>query len=202
MPVLVADGEVLTESEQILAYADRALDAERRLFPTDPRLRAEVETVSRWLDEGLGPDGRRVMYAHMLHLKRVMLPVNNQGVPRWEALAMTALWPAAKAWGRRELGVGPMTVRDDSARVWATFDAIAERLADGRRHLCGDRFTAADLTFACLASAVLVPPEYGVRLPQPDELPDQVALDVRALREHPAGAYALDLFRTKRHAPA
>ncbi len=104
MPVLVADGEVLTESEQILAYADRALDDERRLFPTDPRLRAEVETVSRWLDEGLGPDGRRVMYAHMLPLKRVMLPVNNQGVPRWEALAMTALWPVAKAWGLRELG--------------------------------------------------------------------------------------------------
>jgi glutathione S-transferase len=202
VPVLVTDGEVLTESEEILSYADRALDEERRLFPTEPRLRAEVEAVSRWLDEGLGPDGRRVMYAHMLSLKRVMLPVNNQGVPRWEALAITALWPLATVWGRRELGIGPATIREDSARVRETFDAVAERLAHGRRHLCGDRFTAADLTFACLASAVLVPPEYGVRLPQPDELPDHVALDVRALREHPAGAYALELFRTRRHALA
>ena len=73
----------------------------------------------------------------------------------------------------------------------AAFDAIAERLADGRRHLCGDRFTAADLTFACLAAAVVVPPEYGVALPQPDELPEPVARDVDAFRAHPAGAYAL-----------
>jgi glutathione S-transferase len=202
LPVLVTGEEVLTESEEILAHADRGLDEERRLFPMDQRLRGEVEAVSRWLDEGLGPDGRRVMYAHMLSLKRVMLPVNNQGVPRWEALAMTALWPLATAWGRRQLRIGPTTIRDDSARVRTTFDAVAERLADGRRHLCGDRFSAADLTFACLASAVLVPPEYGVRLPQPHELPDHVALDVREFREHPAGAYALELFRTKRRAPA
>ena len=45
---------------------------------------------------------------------------------------------------------------------------------------------------------MLVPPEYGVRLPQPDELPDQIARDVRSFREHPAGRYALELFRTER----
>jgi hypothetical protein len=46
----------------------------------------------------------------------------------------------------------------------------------------------------------VVPPEYGVRLPQPDELPDHIARLVRDFREHPAGAYALELFRTERRA--
>jgi glutathione S-transferase len=202
MPVLVAEEGVLGESEAILRYADEHLDEEQRLFPADPMLNQEVVALSRWLDEGLGPDGRRLMYAHMLPRKKQMLPVNNQGVPAWERRAITALWPLVTRMASRRLGIGPSTLRDDEPRVLRAFDAIAERLADGRPHLCGERFTAADLTFACLASAVLVPPEYGVRLPQPDELPEPVARDIRVFREHPAGAYALELFRTKRHAPA
>ena len=86
--------------------------------------------------------------------------------------------------------------------MFAAFDAVAERLGDGRRYLFEDRFTAADLTFACLAAAVVVPPEYGVALPQPDVLPEPVAGDVRAFREHPAGAFALRLFRELRYSPA
>ncbi len=198
VPVLVTGEGVVAESEEILLYADSRLAEERKLFPADPELRAEVETLSRWLDAGLGPDGRRLMYARMLPMKRLMLQFNNQGVPAWEGRLLSALWPLATRYAGRKLGIGSTTVRDDRPRVQRSFDAIAERLSDGRRHLCGDRFTAADLTFACLASPVVVPPEYGVRLPQPGELPDFLARDIRAFREHPAGAYALELFRTER----
>jgi glutathione S-transferase len=197
VPVLIAEEGVFNESEDILRYADRALPEEARLFPAGDH---EVETLSRWLDEGLGPDGRRLMYVQMLPERRQMLKVNNQGVPRWEAGMMSALWPLATRLVARRIGLAPDTVEKDSARVMQAFDVIAERLADGRPRLCGERFTAADLTFACLASSILVPPEYGVRLPQPDELPEHIAGQVRAFREHPAGAYALELFRTERRA--
>jgi glutathione S-transferase len=197
-PALVADEGVFPESEDIVRYADGHLPEELRLFPADPALSDEVTDLSRWLDEGLGPDGRRLMYAHMLHHRRLMLRVNNQGVPAWEDRTMRVLWPLITRMVNRHLDVGPTTLDDDSVRVRNTFDAIAERLADGRPYLCGERFTAADLTFACLASAVLGPPEYGVRLPQLDELPAQVAHDVGEFRQHPAGVYALELFRTER----
>jgi glutathione S-transferase len=200
VPVLVTEEGVFAESEDILCYADERTGEERRLFPADGPLREEVVALCRWLDEGLGPDGRRLMYAHMLELKGPMLRVNNQGVPTWEARMMSALWPLMTRWGRRELGIGPATIRDDEERVRHAFDAVAQRLADGRPHLCGERFGAADLTFACLAAAVVVPPKYGVRLPQPDELPEHVARVVRGFREHPAGAYAMELFRTERRA--
>jgi glutathione S-transferase len=202
VPVLVTGEGVYAESEHILRYADERTDEGRRLFPADAPLRDEVVALCRRLDAGLGPDGRRLMYAHMLELKGQMLRVNNQGVPGWEARAMGTLWPLIKPWGRRELGIVPDTIRVDEQRVRRAFDEIAERLADGRPHLCGERFGAADLTFASLAAAVLVPPEYGVRLPQPDELPEQVARAVRAFREHPAGAFAMEMFRRERHAPA
>jgi glutathione S-transferase len=200
VPVLVAPEAVLAESEDILGYADDHLPAEQRLIPEETALRKEVLALSRWLDAGLGPDGRRLMYAHMMPMKELLLPVNNQGVPAWEDRLLTRLWPLAKSVVSRRLGIGERTISDDRLRVQATFDSVAARLADGRRHLCGDRFTAADLTFATLSAAILVPPEYGVRLPQPDELPGALAQDIRALREHPAGAYALELFRTRRHA--
>ena len=198
MPVLVTDEGVLAESEDILRYADEWLDEDRRLFPADPGVRDEVLALCRELDEGMGPDGRRLMYALMLELKGPMLRVNNQGVPAWEGRAMSALWPLVMRWGRRDLGIDGDTVREDQGNVRRAFDAVAERRGDGRPYLCGERFTAADLTFAALAAAVIVPPEYGVRLPQPDELPVHIARMVREFREHPAGAYAMELFRTER----
>jgi glutathione S-transferase len=198
VPVLIAPEGVFAESEQIVAYADRFLPEELRLFPAEPALRAEIENLSRWLDEGLGPDGRRLMYTHMLEYKRLMLQVNCQGVPRRERLAMTALWPLLVRMGKRELGIDAARAVVDEQHVRDAFDTIAERLSDGRRYLCGDRFTAADLTFAALSAAVLVPPEYGVSLPQPDALPAVTANAVRSFRAHPAGAYALRLFREER----
>jgi glutathione S-transferase len=188
LPVLVTDEGTFTQSEWIVRYADTQLPPERRLFTGDP----EVESLCRELDAGLGFDARRLIYTHMLPHKALMLPFNNEGVPAWEARALTALYPVATRWARRELQL--TTLEDDRPRVLAAFDAIAERLADGRRHLCGDRFTAADLTFACLAAAVIVPANYGVALPQPDALPEPVRRDVEAFRAHPAGAYALSLF--------
>ena len=202
MPVLVAGDRVLTQSEQILRYADEHLPPGRRLFPPDPSERREVEALSRELDEGLGPDARRLIYVVMFGAKDQMLRYNNQGVPRWEATALRALWPLATRYVARHLGITDRTREEDERRVRGTFDAIADRLSDGRRHLCGDRFTAADLTFACLSSAVVAPPQYGVPLPQPDELPQEIGDLLRAFREHPAGAYALELFRTERAASA
>ena len=102
VPVLVTEEGVFAESEDILRYADERLDEHRRLFPADPALRDEVVGLCRELDEGLGPDGRRLMYALMLELKGPILRVNNQGVPAWEGRAMSALWPLARRWGRRD----------------------------------------------------------------------------------------------------
>jgi glutathione S-transferase len=198
VPVLVTEDRVIGESEAILRYADEHTEEGRRLFPEDP----EVVALCRRFDAGLGPDGRRLVYARLFDTKGPTLAVNNQGVPAWEARAISALWPLATRWGRRRLGIHPDTVDIERANVRRELDEVGELLADGRPYLCGDRFTAADLTFASLSAPLVVPPEYGVRLPQPDQLPPHMARDVLAFREHPAGAYALKLFRTERRATA
>jgi glutathione S-transferase len=201
VPVLIADEGVFDESDLILRYADEHVGEEQRLFPADPERRREVEQLCHWLDEGLGPDGRRVIYALILPFKDDMLRYNNQGVPRWEASLLTAMWPLITRYVKRHLRIGPETTAEDIARVRQAFDAVADRLADGRPYLCGDRFTAADLTFACLSAPVVSPPGYGIRLPQPEEMPESVAAVVRSFREHPAGHFALDMYRRHRRTP-
>jgi glutathione S-transferase len=195
VPVLVCEDGVIAESEAIVRWVDAKLPPEKRLLlDADP----EVAALCRRFDEHLGPDGRRVMYAHMLPHRDLMLRFNNVGVPAWEARTLRALYRVSGPFAAQRIGLGPNTIERDTPRIRAELDFVAERLADGRAYLCGERFTAADLTFAALAAAVVVPPEYGTPLPQPDELPEPVATAVGEMREHPAGAFALRLFREER----
>jgi glutathione S-transferase len=200
VPVLVTPDGVLSESEDIVAWVDESIPAEQRLFPEDRTERAEVERICRRLDEQLGPTGRRLMYMHMLPERKLMLAFNNAGVPRWEDRLLRAGWPLVVRFANRELGMRPGIEVEDEAAVWREFDYVAELLSDGREYLCGGRFSAADLTFAALAAASVVPPQYGVALPQPEALPAPTRILVERARQHPAGRHALEMFAKHRHA--
>ncbi len=96
------------------------------------------------------------------------------------------------------LEVSERTVRAAEELIDRTFDQVAQRLGDNQ-YLFADRFTAADLTFACMAAAVVLPEQYGVRLPPLSELPEVTQKMVRKYRAHPAGQHALRMFATERH---
>jgi glutathione S-transferase len=138
------------------------------------------------------------MYVHMMQDRPLAMAFNNEGVPRWEERAIRYGWKAIQLVIKRVLGITPGIERQDEADVWREFDFVAGLLSDGRPFLCGERFTAADLTFACMSAATVVPPVYGVRLPQPEEMQPETAALVRRGREHPAGAYAMSLFQARR----
>jgi glutathione S-transferase len=203
VPVLVSDAGVLAESADIVAYADAQSPPERRLYPADVASAAEVRALERDFDERLGPHGRLWMYHRLKGRRDLAVDYGCTGVPDWERRLMPFLYPVVARAIDRFLDITPETARRSEAEVRATFDEVDGRLADGRPYLCGSEFTAADLTFSALAAAVLMPPGYGVPLPQPDVLPPPAASVVRELRERPAGAHALAMFREERHrAPA
>lgn len=197
-PVLVTPDGAIGESHEILRWVDERTPPEHRLFPAEPGEREEVERLCRRFDDVLGPRGRRLMYVNMLAHPKLMVRFNNQGVPRWEDRALRLGWPLAVRFLGGSLGIRDGVEVEDEAAVWGEFDYVAELLGDGRKHLCGDRFGAADLTFAALSASVVVPPVYGVPLPQPDLLPPDIAAFVERVRDHPAGRYALTQFTERR----
>ncbi|HMD51096.1 MAG TPA: glutathione S-transferase family protein [Solirubrobacteraceae bacterium] len=200
VPVLVTGEGAIADSSEILDWTDRRIAPEQRLFPDDPRQRGEVAALCRRLDGELGPRGRRLIYVHMFAQPKMALDFNNRGVPAWEDRAIRWGWPLAARFVSRELGIRRGIEIEDEAAVWRELDFVAGLLADGRRHLCGDRFTAADLTFAALCASVLLPPDYGVPLPQPELLAPSTAALVGRAREHPAGRHALAVIADRRRA--
>lgn len=197
-PVLVWDGRVLADSADILEATSAYGPPELRLFPEDPDLAAEARALERDFDERLGPEGRRWMYYELRGRGDLARDYGCTGIPGWQRRALPLVYPVAARIIDRFLDVTPATAARAEGVVRETFDEVAERLADGRPYLCGASFTAADLTFAALAAAVLMPPEYGVPLPQPEVLPAGMAAKVNELRSHPAGAHALRMFREER----
>ena len=163
VPVLVTDGgEVLPESSAILRWADGRTDPARRLYP-DGLLGEEAAALEARLDERFGPDGRLWMYEQTLPVIREMTPWVLTGVPHWERLAFRAGGPAISYAVRRYLGVDAAAAAAALSRIDAVFDEIAARLSDARPFLLGERFTAADLTFARSPPRCWCPPTTALR---------------------------------------
>ncbi len=197
VPVLIHDDGVLGQSADILRWIDGQLPEERRLIPAG--WGAEITALEAELGEGLGVDGRLWMYQHLLPRPDLARRYGVTGVPGWQRASMGLAYPVVSRFIRHYLAVTPQAADAALGRVERVFDDIALRLSDGRRYLLADRFTAADLTFAALAAAVLLPEGYGVPLPGTAELPEAAGAVVERLRAHPAGQHALRMFARERN---
>lgn len=198
-PVLVCADGVLADSADILSWADTQSPPGRALYPQDAAMAAGVRQIEEDFDTRLGPHSRCWMYQQLRGRRDLALSYGCIGIPTWERATLRLGYPILIGIVAHVLEVTPATAVRSEGEVRAVFDAVGERLADGRRYICGDRFTAADLTFSALAAPMLMPLGYGVRLPQPEELPAYAAEVVGELRAHPAGVHALEMFDRERH---
>ncbi len=175
-PVLVLPGgPVLRGSDVILEHA--IAHGAGDLMPADP---GEAAAVRRWLHrcDDLGWHTRRWFYAHALPRPAAMQAM-LAGVPAWQRRALPVALPAVgKLISRRfDLHDGAAA---ESAEVVREVFAQADAARSGSDYLVGDRFTAADLTFAALAAPVCFPEGYG---PPGASTIEDVPADVRPLVE-------------------
>ncbi len=197
-PVLVCSDGVLADSSEILSWADTQSPRSCALYPESVDLAAEVRRLEDDFDTRLGPHSRRWMYQQLRGRRDLALSYGCAGIPEWERMTLQLGYPVLIRIVAHVLDVTPATAIRSEDEVRAIFDSVGERLSDGRRYLCGDEFTAADLTFSALAAPMLMPVGYGVQLPQPEELPQHAAEVVSEMRAHPAGRHALRMFDVER----
>lgn len=196
VPILIDDGAAIADSTAILQHLDRYAAPDARLYPE--RYRPAVEEWEESFDETLGIESRRWVYFHALQTPAMALRISSQGIPGWQAALAPFCYPVLKGFVTWKLAVSAANVArglEHSRAVIARVDAL---LGDGRPYLVGDRFTAADLTLASLMAPFLMPPEYGVRLPQPEEVSPAMRAIIEEMRATRAGQHALHLYRTHR----
>jgi len=202
VPILVTPHGKICDSTAILRHVDARLDEPRRLFPHDPAHLREVEALEDMFDERLGPQTRRWVYCWLLDEPAYFKAIMDQGLSPLESRGLRALDPFIRATMRRAFRVSEHAKESCLERVRAIFREVDGLLADGRRYLTGDRFTAADLTFASLAAPVLAPEAgFGAKRPPIGMMPMGMARDIEVFRATAAGAFALRLFREDRGAP-
>jgi glutathione S-transferase len=194
-PVLEIATGLVDDSTLILEYADGFTSPERRLFPEGED---EVRALEARFDDQVGPPARRMAYAVLCHEPQLFSHFMCDGVSRVDAAIVKAGRPVIINMLKGAFGLGDRQRALDMTRgqLLRVFDDISERLSDGRRYLMGDRFTAADLTFASLAAPVIAPSGYGV--PFPAELPASYLEATNELRAHPAAAFVQRMFHEER----
>lgn len=198
VPVLVTEKASVCESSNILKRVDQFLPPEQRLYPEGQL--AEVQALEQRFDQQLGVETRRWAYHHWKKAGLLnVLEIASQGTPKWQRLLAPLLFPFMLVYVGRILSVSADNVNTGVGIIQQEFDYVASLLSDGRPYLCGEKFTAADLSFACMAAPVVLPTEYGIRLPTYSQAPEAAKPDIRRFTAHPAGQFALSLFAQTRH---
>lgn len=197
VPMLVHGSRRLIDSTDILLHAD-AICGGNLLYPKDAVLRREVDALEERFDTELGPHVRRWAYAQLLPQAKLLRSMWSCGTPRFEASFIPVIAPLVCRLVRSTYRITPESTQRSLERIRELFCQVDERLSDGRRFLVGERFTAADLTFAALAAPMLLPVECRAVQPRLDILPAAMREEIVRLRGTKPGRFALRLFSQER----
>jgi glutathione S-transferase len=200
-PLVVTDeGQRLRSSGEIARWAsDRYADEETTLYPT-AHLDAILEAERRLHDE-VGPHTRRVAYGLLLSDPVLLRKLVARNVGWLQRTAFGATSWMAVALLRKALQVRPDRVADSTDRTLAAVTHWSEALGDGRRYLIGDRFTAADLSLACMFAPAVIPTMdegYSAWFPPQAELSAEAAELSGRVRDTAVGRHVLRMFAEER----
>jgi glutathione S-transferase len=194
VPVLFTKTSVLQDSDEILKWVDGIAPDQAKLYPTDPGQRQQIEELIKVFDSELAPSVRLWLYFYIFNQAELVRPLWCQGVPWFEKL----LFPLVFRWMRTNVfqmyTINAASNAEAHDRTCKIFQMVDDLLADGRAYLVGNQFSAADLTFATLAAAVVFPTGYGVIMPELSELPAPMTANIQAFRETLAGQFVLNLY--------
>ena len=109
-----------------------------------------------------------------------------------------ACFPLLKAFVRVRLQINDAKVEEGlrlSRQIVQEVDAL---LGDDRKYLVGMRFSAADLSLACMMAPFVLPRQYGVTLPSSEDVPVSMQGTVKEFQNTLTGRFVLRLFETER----
>ncbi len=196
VPVLVTENGAYTDSTDILEYLDR--QKEGQLYPTDPSLRQKVQELEELFDTQLGVAVRCWGYFYTMKNPQLVENVWAQQVPWWQKIGLKFM--LSRVFDRLKNGyqINEENAKQSLENIRSIFSKVEQILADNNKYLVGDRFTAADLTFATLAAPILRPKNHPFMSGKVKGMPIEMLEIVAELRRSVAGKYALKLYKEER----
>ena len=198
VPVLVMGDKAFTDSHDILQYLD-SISQDKKLYPKDPQLRHQIEILEKLFDEKLGVATR--LYGYYYAIQKPLTVAIAWGIkaPLKEKIQTVLSFPKIPETLKQFYNITPETKDAALEDIIEVFAVVNRELDSGGQYLVGDRISAADITFAALASPILRPPNHPVYSPKllSKMSPKRLAV-VEELRSTPAGELAMHLYREYR----
>ncbi len=171
-----------------------------QMFSGDPAAAADERQLVAFLFAHLLKQVRRLVYHRLLPDKRLVRPGAKGGGMGNGAFAygLYGVWRQMMAAG---LDFSPALVAQAPRDIEAAFVEVERRLADGRRFLGGGAPGTLDIVFSALSGPVILPAEYGSRLPKLADLPPDFRTYVEHMRQRRGGRLALEVYSMVRGAP-
>ena len=159
IPVLVfGDGKVATDTTQIVEELERR-HPDPPLYPEDPADRAKAAELDRCFTGELGHDVRKLAMDHVRRHPEFATRMTFRGVGGPAERVLTLANVPFQAGLRHYFDVTSETVE----RAWERLDeAVARFRSELSRagYLAGDAFSIADLSFAAMISAAVIPAHF------------------------------------------
>lgn len=195
LPIIQGDGYSVQDSPRILTW----LQSNRGPLAVMPlSLDIAVREVEQRFD-AIGKDVARYLYAGSFgvadeHIAKLWTDHANS----FQAAIIRASYPLMRWVFRQKLQIKPARVEKARQRIEGVLDWLDAQLADGRRFLVGDTFTAADITAASLLAPLACPaqhPVYGDPAYQ-----DGMRAALQTWQDRPGIAWVREVYDTQRGA--
>lgn len=196
-PLLYGPSYQLTTVRQIVDRFDPMAPAELKLLPSGAD-RAGVEADWKTFNDTLAFATAIFGYYHLLPHAEIMVRPLSEGAPDAEVRAVKSAYPLFAGLLRILLVLTSGRAAQALTRARGVFQAVDDRLADGRAYLVGDRLSLSDVAFAVAAAPLVLPDGYGGPLPTFEEMPSELRAAIVETRSRPAGKLAQRIYRDHR----
>jgi glutathione S-transferase len=196
-PVLYSDTYRLGNVRQMIDYLDPLSPADRRLLPdSDDPEQAKADWA--YFNDTLGSATSVFGYYHLLKNREIMIDPLSNGAPKFEVTAVRVAYPIFAGLLRFLLKLNASHAESALGQIRDVMKKVDERLSDGRPYLMGDHFSLSDMAFAVASAPLVFPDEYGGKLPPLADTPPETRSAAAEISEHPAGQFALRIYREHR----
>ena len=197
VPVLVTEDKAFVDSHDILYYLD-SICANKPLYSPNAEVNQQIETLEELFDRKLGVATRLWGYYYAIQKPLFIAIAWGKGASLIEKIKCVITVPKTFNFLKQNYNVTPEGKNAALQEIREIFNLVDRQLNSGQQYLVGDRLSAADITFAALASPVIRPKNHPVYDSQLSKLPTEMVAVIEELRATSAGKLVLRMYQKHR----